>query len=91
MKVKTYDWLIELLLKEPKTFNEFFYSDIAEYLEIENKERFYEKLNNPISERLESFWNCKSKEEVKLWIDRIVAYIIKNIEVTDLIDNYFAK
>jgi|GEM_PF-1746889 len=91
MNIDVYIWLRELLLKEPKTFNEFFYSEIANFIAIQNKEQFFENFNNSTAERYRDLQDCKSKNEVNEWVDKIVRYIIKNIEIDNLIDNYFAK
>jgi len=91
MDIKIYNWLNELLLKKPEEFSEFYYSDIGVHLNIENKREFFGNLGNLNFEKIQELENCKSKSDVKIWLDKIVSYIMKNIEIDYLVDNYLAK
>jgi len=88
MKKELYKWVNELLNAEPKYFAEYFYDDIKEYLSLENESDFNEMISQVSVEKLVSLRNCKSKSEVKVWLDQSTSYILKCLNVENILDDY---
>ena len=86
-----YIWLNELINEKARSFNEYFYSDIGEYLNVDNEIEFNETVNKINSMLYKKIKDCNSKEEVKSWLNDVTSYIIKNLDIENIIDNYFAK
>ena len=86
-------WLKELLNKKPLKFEEYYYYDIHNYLGLtfENVNEELNTLNKICGIYFNELLNCRSKRKVKEWLDKIAQYIIVNIDVDTLIDNYFFK
>jgi hypothetical protein len=90
MYKELYNWLNELINVEPNNFAEFFYRDIGEYLNISNESDFHHTINKTTQQKLISLRNCKSKNEVKIWLDESTSYIVKHLDVENIIDNYLS-
>lgn len=88
MKKELYNWLNELLNIKPENFSEYFYDDIKQYLNFENELEFNEMIKQASVEKLVSLRNCKSKSEVKAWLDQSTSYIIKCLDVENILDDY---
>lgn len=88
--LKQMKWLKELLDKKPKDYEEFFYSDIHHYLGMEFKDEKQDILDlfKTCGDYAKEFVVCQNKKEVKKWLDEIAIYVINNVEVDYLIENY---
>ena len=91
MDKKILIWLKELLEKEPENYYEYFYSDIGLYLGLED-ENTDDDFEFDINEKkLEALAKCKSKEDVVSWLSFACSYIVKKLEIENLIEDYFRK
>ena len=78
-KEKILQWLDELADKNPDNYQEYFYDDVRNYItQIDDT-----------SEKARKLFKCKNKEEVKEWLDGICGYIVMNIDIEFLIQEYF--
>ena len=93
MKRQTIKWMKELIIAEPCDFHEYFYFEIGNYLGIinEKESEIKENLMKISKEKLLKLENCKSREEVKKWLDEICFYILSKLEVENIIDDYFSR
>ena len=84
-------WLKELLNKKPTKFEEYFYFDIQNYLDLnfENENKEINKITDACGKYAEELLSCNSKKEVKLWLDYIILYITLNLDTDFLIDSCF--
>ncbi|MDO8668346.1 MAG: hypothetical protein Q7K35_04645 [bacterium] len=73
-----HNWIEELANEKPNIFGEFFYDDIRNYLNSSNY------LDNDLMA-------CKSKGDVKKWLDKVSGYIIMNLDTENIINEYFSK
>lgn len=89
--IRQLQWLEELLNKRPIQFDEFYYDDILNYLNLsfEDDELDLNCLHEICGSFTKELLACKRKSEVNKWLNKIVSYIIMNIEVDSLIDEYF--
>jgi hypothetical protein len=78
-KEKVIEWLNELADKNPEEFGEYFYDDIRNF--IINQE--------PKSTKLNTLFKCKTKKEVKQWLDDVSGYIIMQQDIDVLLEDYF--
>ena len=91
MNEKIYKWLVELTNKKPKTFNEYFYYDIGEYLNLEIEHEFYKILNIENKTIIIKLKYCRTKKDVHNWLDEIANYINKRLEIENIIDDYLSN
>lgn len=86
-------WLKELLEKKPKEYVDFYYSDIHHYfgIEFEDDKSDVLVLFNLCGDYAKEFIVCKNKKEVKKWLDEIAQYVINNLEIDYLIENYLDR
>lgn len=91
--LKQMQWLKELLDKKPREYAEFFYSDIQHYfgIDFEDENKDVLILFNLCGDYIKEFIVCKNKKEVKKWLDPIAFYIIYNVEVDYLIENFINR
>jgi hypothetical protein len=79
-KEVTLNWLDELANQTPKDFHEFFYDDVRNFVQGQGEE-----------ENIKSLFECKSKEEVKEWLDSITGYIVMHLDTELILDNFFSS
>lgn len=91
--LKQMQWLKELFDKKPKEYEEFYYSDIHHYLgiEFEKEKEDILQLFKICGDYAKDLIVCKNKKEVKRWLDEIALYVINNLEVDYLIENYIDR
>ncbi len=91
--LKQMQWLKELFENKPKEYEEFYYSDIHHYLgiEFENEKEDILQLFKICGDYAKDLIVCKNKKEVKRWLDEIALYVINNLEVDYLIENYIDR
>lgn len=75
----TIKWLNELADKKPENFSEYFYDDIRNFVIDQKLE----------SAKIKILFECKNKKEVKKWLENTSSYIIMEIDIDLLLDNYF--
>ena len=89
----TINYLNEVINEPTTSFSKYFYDDIANYLDIDyllkcsDDNSILEHLQEIITDdnKYNLLLNCKTKEEVKEWLDNIASYILKNIDEQQLI------
>jgi len=89
-------YLYEILQSPTDTYGSYFYDDIATYLDIDwllscpADEEILNHLHSLITNnhKYDSLLNCKSKNDVKSWLDNITSYIIFHINENELIYEY---
>lgn len=84
-------WLKELVEKEPENYYEYFYSDIGHYFGLVEENIEDDFAFNINEKKLEALNNCKTKDDVVSWLGYACSYIVKNLEVENLIEDYFRK
>jgi hypothetical protein len=72
-------WLDEIVDRKPKTFQEFFYEDIRDFI-VDEKVEF---------DKMDLLLKCTSKEEVEKWLNDVCQYITMNLDIDLLLSNYF--
>lgn len=75
-KDKIFEWLDFYASKSPERFNEYFYEDVVNYLKDSDM---------TIKELLE----CKNREEVKVWLDKVTGFIVMKFDVEPILESYF--
>ena len=75
---KALQWLNELADEVPKSYNEYFYDDVRNY--VVNIE--------PNSVKIKELFQCSSKSEVKSWLDDVSSYIVSNLDVEQILTDY---
>lgn len=84
-------WLMELLNKKPKRFEEYFYIDVLNFFNLDLEEIDINDLYDICGPYTDKLLNCKRKKEVKKWLFKISTNIISNLEVEIIIDEFFYK
>jgi hypothetical protein len=80
-KEKIFEWLNFHVCEPAERFNEYFYEDVVNFLE-----------NNDLkSDKIKELMNCKSKEEVKVWLDKVTGFIIMKMDIDLILDDYFSS
>jgi len=75
---KALQWLNELADEEPKSYFEYFYDDVRNYV-----------VNcDPNSAKIKALYQCSSKGEVKSWLDDVSSYIVSNFDVEQILTDY---
>jgi hypothetical protein len=92
MNIKTIcNYISELADKNPTEFGEYFYDDIRNYLNF--TESTDENLESDMKELCGSKYKeliaCKSKDDVKEWLDKISGNIIMKFDTESIIHEYF--
>ena len=73
-----FKWLNSYACEPPERFNEFFYDDIVTFLE-----------NNDVrSNKIKELMNCKSREDVKAWLDKVTGFIVMKMDVESILEDY---
>ena len=84
----------EINSEEKKIFHDYFIDDIVRYLEID-KQKNNVKLEKLLKEKCGDEYlqlvKCKTKSEIKKWLNKITRYIIKYIDSEQLVYDYFSK
>jgi len=78
-KGKVFEWLNFYVCEPPQKFNEYFYDDVVRFLEERNLE----------SSKIKELMNCKSREEVKEWLDKVTGHIVMKLDVENILEDYF--
>ncbi|HNZ52925.1 MAG TPA: hypothetical protein PKN76_02105, partial [bacterium] len=79
-KEKIFEWLHFYACEPPEKFSEYFYDDIFTFLE-----------NNDLkSKKIKELMKCKSREEVKVWLDKVTGFIIMKMDIETILENYFS-
>ncbi len=82
-------WLNELLNKEPKRFEEYFYFDILNSFNLDFEENEINKLYNICGSYTDELLKCKRKKDVEKWLLRISNYVISKLDVEVIVDEFF--
>ena len=94
MRVDTiYNWMKELTSSKPESLAEHFYSDIFDYVfpeNYDNSDELADESSMRISKQ-EELLNCKSKDDVKAWMDDIAGEIIMRIDTEQVILDYLGE
>jgi hypothetical protein len=85
---KQFEWLKEILSEKPEKFSDFFKEDFSMFLE--NNEIEEDSVKKGFGKKYQSFVNCKTKAEVREFVDKLISFILKYSNTDDLIDDYFA-
>lgn len=85
---KRFEWLKEVLNEKPQRFADYYKSDIANYLDIDEIEA--ESLQDLFNDKFENFNKCENKEDVQEFVDNITGYIVMNSQIEDIVDDYFS-
>ena len=89
--------ILDEIFQEPITsYVQNFYSDIAAYIDIDyllickDTDEIKEFLSELIKDnnKYKSLLNCKTKNDVREWLNNITSYIIGNIKEQELIHEY---
>jgi len=73
------NWLEELADSNPQNYQEYFYDDIRNYV----------LQNESSSGKMIKLFECKSKEQVKGWLEDACSYLTMNLDIESLIHEYF--
>lgn len=71
--------LNDLVCEPPEKFSEYFYEDVVTFLEN----------NNIKSKKIRELMKCKSREEVKEWLDKVTGFIVMKVDVEIILEDYF--
>ena len=90
-------YLDEILQSPIESYGNYFYYDIAEYINIDKlsscstDKEILELLEEiiPNKSKFNSLLICKTQNDVKVWLDDITSYIISHINENELIYEYF--
>ncbi len=82
------EWLKELCVEEPSNFTSYFLDDVKEYLGLDDADEDY--LKDICGRKFDSLIQCQTKEEVKIWLDKICSFIIMKIDTDGILEDYFA-
>lgn len=78
-KEKVINWLNELADDYPRSYSKYFYDDLRNFI-IDQE---------PETEKTKTLFQCKSKDEVKRWLDDASSYIIMKLDIDLLLVDYF--
>lgn len=84
------NWINELADERPNSFNEFFYDDIRHYLNLDECGKNIESnLSETCGSKFKELISCRTKEDVKKWLDKISGNIIMSLDTEIIIQKYF--
>lgn len=72
-------WLSELANGMPNSFHEYFYDDINNFV-VNNEAWLWDKWRE--------LFLCTSKEEVLSWIQEVSGYIVMELNIDLILENY---
>jgi hypothetical protein len=89
---KIYTWMSEITGESPKAFNEFFYSDIMDYVFPDNFDDIEELADETfLSTNMRAkLLACPTKEAVKTWMNEVASIIIMKIDTEQIISDHLA-
>lgn len=94
MNIKTaIKFINKINSEEKKIFQDYFIDDVVRYLEIDihkNDIELEKLLKEKCGEKYLQLINCKTKSEVKKWLNKITRHIIKYIDSEQLVYDYFS-
>jgi len=83
-KIQILTWLQEINQEPLEKFGDYFIEDFIQYLD--NDENILSKNSFQILRLM----NCKSKAEVRGWIDDLAGFVILKIDVESVLNDYLS-
>lgn len=82
-------WLKDIFEEQPESFSSYFLFDIELYMNLDEID--ISSINGILGIKYDSFLNCKTKDEVRDWLNAITSFIVMKLPVDDIIADYFGN
>jgi len=94
MSIKNiYNWMNDIANKEPKSFAEYFYSDIMDYVFPENYDDVQELADEILLSgcKRQLLLSCTSESDVNKWMNIVASEIIMRINTEEIISDFLSE